>query len=231
MELSARELAAKVQIDQTPNHEAAVGWSNFAVELATTPFVRAKDPTLAGEVYRNRALHLELWGKPVENVDATIRASLLELGNSDDPKVVRERGATHSILGRIARHRILTGRAYGNIHDVRPHHHVAQQTFRDQHSFFRTWDRYATMDDRQRATSEVTVPKGSAVRAATLSLRGMWRAWRANDEEQPREAHRAFVKKQLGANALAGFVAITKPIAAVPGVRGKRVTAIEQLTD
>ena len=89
----------------------------------------------------------------------------------------------------------------------------------EQHLKAQPWDRFGTMLARHRATHEAM--NGKASFGATTAARGIWRAIRA-EKEGTLEGHRAFVVKQLGMNAAAGVLAVSKPFARISKVSSAR---------
>jgi len=230
--LSARELAAHIQTDVTPDDEIALAWAELAYARALDPLIQAEDPTLAGEVARNAALRSELYGSPVSDVTTWMRRSYDALRRGDlTPQKERELAASHLVRGRILHQQLISERSVQTTTATRLAFASGDRILQAQHTFGARWDRYGTMNARHWATFEANdqIAGTQPALAVVLALRGMWRALRADHEGQHSAEHRAFVKKQVGANALAGFVAMSRPIAAVPGVRGQRLKARERM--
>lgn len=207
------ELLVQTQTNVTP--DAAEGFA-----IAQIAFERAVDPIEKGTAARQAGFRAEQAGVAPQVVQGWFDNSRAAL-SSDDPQVKRELIATELLTGRALALRI--ERMGSKVVELAAAASAAFERgeimLQEQHAKAQPWDRFGTMLARHRATHEAM--NGSAGNAAITATRGLWRAVRAK-KEGTSEDHKAFVVKQLTANAAAGALAITKPLARISKVSGVR---------
>lgn len=231
-----RERALLVQPDATQDHGNAVTEGVALYAEVTSTEDREYDHLLAGQISRGVAYHSELADRPVEVVSTWMRLSLHEFRNSGsepmDAQSQREISASYTTQARIEYHQIRMRKIAVLATHIRYGFEQSDGRLVKQHKFGSRWPRYGAENALHWAVFEgdETVNGTWADRAVAMAAIGMWRAVRA-EREASRSDHRAFVRRQVGANALAGMVAVTRPVAAVPGIRSARQKVRAKLLD
>jgi hypothetical protein len=213
LSLSVSELLARTQTNTTPDASEGFGIARVAYERAETPIEK-------GTAARQAGFRAEQAGETPQVVQEWFDNSRAAL-SSDDPQIRRELIATELLIGRANALRIeRVGSRVGELVTA------ADEAFKRgeailqaQHTNAQLWDRFGTMLARHHATHEAM--NGKASFGATTAVRGLWRAIRAEKEGAPKD-HRAFVAKQLGMNAAAGMLAVSKPFARISRVSSAR---------
>ena len=208
------ELLRLTQTNVTLDDKEALGIAEYA-------YGRAEDPVSLGTAARQAMIRAEQAGASPQVVEGWLLKSRAAL-STDQPAIKRERIATELLNGRVLGLRIerLGAKAVAwAIEDARASFATGEQILLTQHRTGGSWDRFGTMLTRHRATFEAM--NGSGVFAAATALRGIWRALRAENEGIPEKQLR-FVTKQAGMNALAGALAVTKPLAIIPPIKQYR---------
>lgn len=209
MSLPVAELLARTQTNITP--DASEGF-----DIAKAAFKRAETPIEKGTAARQAGFRAEQAGESSQVVQDWFENSRTAL-SSDDPQIKRELIATELLTGRANALRIerIGSKVVELITSADQAFQRGEAGLQEQHIKAQPWDRFGTMLARHRATHEAM--NGKASFGATTAIRGLWRAIRA-DKEGTSEDHRAFVVKQLGMNAAAGVLAISKPLARISKV-------------
>lgn len=213
MNLPLAELLVRTQTNITP--DAGEGF-----EIAKVAYDRAQTPIERGTAARQAGFRAEQAGEAPHVIQEWFDNSRSAL-SSNDPQVKRELIATELLTGRASALRI--ERMGSKVVELATSADEAFQRgeviLQEQHTKGQAWDRFGTMLARHRATHEAM--NGKATFGATTAIRGLWRAIRANKEGTP-EGHKTFVIKQLGMNAAAGMLAVSKPLARIPKVSSAR---------
>lgn len=206
MNLPIQQLLEKTQSNVTPDAREGFEIAKIAYELAQTPIEK-------GTAARQAGFRAEQARETSEVVQAWFDNSRTTL-SSHDPHIKRELIATELLTGRAAALRIerLGAGIMGLAEKAHDAFERGENILQEQHVKGTPWDRYGTMLSRHYATHEAM--NGTASFAAVTAIRGVWRAIRAEKEGTP-ENHLAFVAKQLGTNAAAGMLAISKPLARI----------------
>lgn len=196
--LTPRELAQRVQLNVTQDHEHAITWGQFAVERARQEDIATYDPTLAGEILAKLALRTELAGYDETYTDATLLESFTALAGYS-PAMKRERVATMIMTLRITTHR---GIAYTDIPggqlDFAAELEKSWHTLREQHNERDGWDPYATMLARHQADNAALT--GNVGMARSVAKSGITYALQAKKEGRTTLKHIAFRAKHVWAN-------------------------------
>lgn len=213
MGLPVAELLALTQTNITPDPI-----EGFAI--AQVAYQRAETPIEQGTAARQAGFRAEQAGEASEVVQTWFDNSRAAL-SSDDPKIKRELVATELLTGRAMALRLerLGSKVVELATAADGAFQRGEAILQDQHTKAQPWDRFGTMLARHRATYEAM--NGQASFAATTALRGIWRALRA-EKAGTAEGHRAFVVKQLGMNAAAGALAVSKPFDRISKVSSAR---------
>jgi hypothetical protein len=213
LKLSVTELLTRTQTDVTPD-------ANDSFYIAQVAYERAETQVEKGIAARQAGFRAEQAGKAPQVVQDWFENSRNAL-SSDDPQIKRELIATELLTGRANALRIermgsealelatLADDAFGRGETILQEQHIKTQR----------WDRFGTMLARHRATHEAMNSKASL--GAINAARGLWRAIRAEKEGTLQE-HNVFVVKQLGMNAAAGILAVSKPFVRIPKVSTAR---------
>lgn len=202
--LPVTELLARTQTNITPDANEGFEMARLAYELAETPIEK-------GTAARQAGFRAEQAGETPQVVQDWFENSRTAL-SSDDPQIRRELIATELLTGRANALRIerMGSTVVELVTSADEAFERGETILQEQHAKAQPWDRFGTMLARHRATHEAM--NGKASFGAATAIRGLWRAIRAEKEGTP-EGHRAFVVKQLGMNAAAGVLAISKPLA------------------
>ena len=207
------ELLAMTQTNVT--RDASEGF-----DMAMVAFERAETPTEKGTAARQAGFRAEQAGESPEIVKNWFENSRTAL-SLDAPHIQRELIATELLTGRAMALRIerMGSKVIGLVTVAGEAFQRREAILQAQHVKSQPWDRFGTMLARHRATHEAM--NGRASSGTVAAMRGLWRALRAEKEGTP-EAHTAFVMKQLGMNAVAGALAVSKPLERVPKIASSR---------
>jgi hypothetical protein len=213
LKLSVPELLGRTQTNVTPDAGEGFDIAQFAYERAETPAeqgVAARQAGFRAEQARETPQVVQDWFK--KSRDAFL---------SNDPPLERELIATELLTGRALALRVqrMGSKAVELATAADEAFERGEAILQKQHTKAQPWDRFGTMLARHRATHEAM--NGKASFGATTAMRGLWRAIRAEKEGTP-ERHSTFVIKQLGMNAAAGVLAVSKPLARIPKVSSIR---------
>lgn len=213
MNLPLADLLARTQTNITP--DASEGF-----EIAQVAYERAETATERGTAARQAGFRAEQAGATPQVVQQWFDASRTAL-LSDDPQIRRELIATHLLTGRAFALRVerMGYKVVELVAEADKAFQRGEAILQEQHTKAQPWDRFGTMLARHRATHEAM--NGKASFGATTAIRGLWRAIRAEKQGTP-EGHRAFVVKQVGMNAAAGMLAVSKPFARISKVASLR---------
>lgn len=213
LSLPVAELLVRTQTNITP--DASEGF-----DIAKVAYERAETPIEKGTAARQAGFRAEQADETPQVVQDWFENSRVAL-SSDDPQIKRELIATELLTGRA--HALRIERMGSKVVELAKSASEAFQRgetiLQEQHTKAQPWDRFGTMLARHRATHEAM--NGKASFGAATAIRGLWRAIRAEKEGTP-EGHRAFVVKQLGMNAAAGVLAVSKPLARISKVSSAR---------
>ena len=211
--LPIEELLRRTQTNVTPDPVDGFEIAKIAYGLAETPIELGTAARQAGF----RAEQADRLSSEVGHWFFKSRTAL----ESDDPAIQRELIATNLLHGRAMALRTerLGEYAIAEVALASSAFAGGERILQEQHRRGSTWDRFGTMLARHRATHEAM--NGDASFAAATAARGLWRAIRAEKESTLRE-HKSFVVKQLGVNAAAGVLAITRPMARITRVATAR---------
>lgn len=214
-EKPVRELLRLSQTNVTADSEQGYNFAVAAFNKAHDLQIMYDDPTAIGEAAAKAGFRAEQADHPTEEVTQWFNQSYLVL--SDDQRGKREKIATRLLEGRSLSLRLIRQGLVGVEEPDSNLSQKASEAFKDgeeilitQHVIGSHWDKYGTMLSRHRATHEAMFGNGPL--AATTALRGIWRAIEANDEEKTTQTHLRFVAKQLGCNALAGVLVVSRPL-------------------
>jgi hypothetical protein len=221
-----RALLHQSQTDITSNPQDGLRYAAAAYDKARIPEVRQADATAAGEAAAKAGLRAEQLGEDLETIQDWFNASLYEL-REDDPKISRERAGTLLIMGRTFLRRLLHNQEGVGYPRLLQYFEQGESILRSQHSLGKKWDRYGTMHAHYHAVTEAMA--GSAPQAAQLAVRGMWRAYRADQEQDDHETHVAFVQKHLKKNMGALALSVTGPFAKSKELQARRLHRARQL--
>jgi hypothetical protein len=221
---SMPELLELTQTNVTPDHAEALAIADYAYHKAA-----ASDAVSKGTAARQAMIRAEQAGADFDTVSDWLSKSRAALSSSD-PAIERERIATELLNGRVQALRIErlgSAAVSGTLDDAKQSFAYGENLLQTQHEKGKSWDRFGTMLARHRATFEAM--NGKAGFAAATALRGMWRAIRSAKEGTP-EARLSFMAKQLGMNAVAGMLAVSKPAASItPVARFRHRAALKML--
>jgi hypothetical protein len=211
--LPIAELLARTQTNITPN--AGEGF-----DIAKVAYDRAETAIEKGTAARQAGFRAEQAGETPQVVQDWFDSSRTAL-SSDEPQIKRELVATELLTGRAFALRVerMGSKVVELATEADEAFQRGEAILQEQHAKAQPWDRFGTMLARHRATHEAM--NGKASFGATTAVRGLWRAVRAEKEGMP-EGHKAFVVKQLGMNAAAGLLAVSKPFAWIPKVSSAR---------
>jgi len=203
-----------LRVSETGNSTPASGY-----EAAQVAFRRADDWSIEkGVAARQAAFRAEQMDLARSVVRGWFNLSRINL-NLGNASYQRELAATYLLEGRVGALRLVrTGPGTSFPDDARRAREAfssSEDILERQHHPFSRWDRYGTMLMRHWATHEAI--NGNGFLAATLAVRGIWRALFAQ-REGDREEHRAFVHKQVRVNALAGKLAFSGLLSFRPDV-------------
>ncbi len=214
-----RELLRLSQSNITTDPEAGYAYAVQAYVAAQDPQVKDADPTAMAEAAAKAGFRGEQAGHPASEVVDWFNESYHALPNDWQGK--REKIATHLLEGRSLSLRLINNTFAGiEQYDVNLAQRASEsfdngeEILIEQHLIGRRWDKYGTMLSRHRATHEAIFGKNSL--AATSAIRGLWRALKADKENQQSKEHYAFVTKQVGSNAIAGILVLSRPLDRVP---------------
>ena len=207
------ELLAMTQTNITP--DASEGF-----DIARAAYKRAETPIEKGTAARQAGFRAEQAGETPQVVQDWFESSRTAL-SSNDPQIRRELIATELLTGRANALRIerVGSKVVELVTSADEAFQRGETILQEQHVKGQLWDRFGTMLSRHRATHAAM--NGKASFGATTAIRGLWRAIRAEKEGTP-EGHRAFVVKQLGMNAAAGMLAVSKPLSRISKVSSAR---------
>jgi hypothetical protein len=213
MSLPMAELLARTQTNITPD-------PSEGFDIAKVAYERAETPIEKGTAARQAGFRAEQAGESPQVVQDWFENSRTAL-SSNDPQIKRELIATELLTGRANALRIerMGSRVVELATAADDAFQRGEAILQEQHTKAQPWDRFGTMLARHHATHEAM--NGKARHGATTAIRGLWRAMRAEKEGTP-EGHRAFVIKQLGMNAAAGMLAVSKPFARISKVSSAR---------
>lgn len=218
-----RDLLYHSQTNVTADPQAGFEYAVAAYDKGRTPQLRQIDPTASGEAAAKAGFRAEQADMPSSIVDYWFQNSHVEL-RADNPRTRRELVATHLLEGRAWGLRLLkdnvadvptvVARASGAF--MKAEHGISQQ-----HEKGERWDAYGTMVARHYGTYEAYF--GSSKDAASLALRGIWRALRSEEESansnsedllllQRALQHGKFVAKQVVSNAAVLGLAVLAPL-------------------
>jgi len=229
---SVRELLYLSQTDVTADPEKGYNFAVLAFNKAHDLQVMYDDPTAIGEAAAKAGFRGEQADHPTNEVDQWFNQSYLVLPN--DRRGRREKAATRLLEGRTGFLRLIR---QGLVGVESPDPKLGQRTsevFKDgeeilitQHTLGSHWDEYGTMLSKFQAAYEAMF--GSGTLAASSAMHGIWRAIEADKGDKTVLAHRKFVVKQLGGNALAGILLLTRPLNG--HLRYQRLKLANWLTD
>ena len=213
MSLPMPELLAMTQTNVTTN-------ANEGLAIAQVAYERAETPVEKGTAARQAGFRAEQAGETSQVVQDWFAASRAAL-SSDELHIQREPIATELLTGRAMALRIerMGSKIVGLATAADEAFQRGEATLQAQHVKGQPWDRFGTMLARHRATHEAMNSKAGF--GAVTAMRGLWRAIRAEKEGTPAE-HRTFVAKQIGMNAAAGMLAVSKPFAGISKVSSAR---------
>lgn len=213
MSLPMPELLARTQTNITP--DAKVGF-----DIAKVAYERAETEIEKGGAARQAGFRAEQAGEAPQVVQEWFDNSRTAL-SSDELQIKRELIATELLTGRAFALRVerMGSKVIELASTADEAFQRGEAILQEQHAKAQRWDRFGTMLARHRATHEAM--NGKASFGAATAARGLWRAIRAEKEGTP-EKHSAFVVKQLGMNAAAGVLAVTKPFERIPRISSAR---------
>lgn len=210
-ELYAKPVAELLRLTQTNNTPDA----NEGYAIAQVAYERADNPIDKGVAARQGAFRAEQAGMPVEKIEDQFNKARSAL-SSDDPDVRRNLVAVDILTVRaytLRQERL--GKIIGSL-AVRSNQASleGEAILDEQHKFGRSWDRFGTMLSSYRSIYESRV-NNRALTAAAVAANGIWRAVRAKNEGTP-DSHLKFMVKHVGINAVAGTLALSKPLEKLP---------------
>ncbi len=213
LSLPVAELLAMTQTNITPDASEGFDIAQVAFALAATPIEKGTAARQAGF----RAEQADETPQVVKDWFEKSRAAL----SSDDPQIKRELIATELLTGRANALRIerMGSKVMELVTSADEAFEHGEAILQELHTKTQPWDRFGTMLARHRATHEAM--NGKASLGATTAIRGLWRAVRA-EKQGTSKGHGVFVVKQLGMNAAAGVLAISKPFARISKVSTTR---------
>ena len=225
--LTVRDALRLSQVDVTPDPNQGLWIATAAYRLAQDPEIRLTDPTALGEAAAKAGLRAQQAGRSSEVVSDWFEKSIDALTGLDD-RSKRELSATYMLQGWSLSHQLVrktidnqSGRYPKLNRQASEAFENNEEILKNQHVRGEKWDRYGTMSAKHRAAFEATF--GRANLAATTAIRGMWRAIRAEDEGEPTEKHRAFVKKQFLGNLTVGLLVVARPLDSIPIANAQRL--------
>ena len=201
--MSVEQLLEQTQTNVTSDPAEGLAIAQYAFE-------RAKSPITLGTAARQAAIRAEQAGESQDVVDTWFGKSRDAL-SSNEPGIRRELIATELLTGRALSLRIerLGSVAVNLASQASEAFERGEAILQEQHIRGKAWDRFGTMLARHRATYEAM--NGDAGFALATSIKGIWRAVRAKSEGTP-ERNLPFILKQVGMNAIASTLAISKPL-------------------
>lgn len=213
--ITVRELLRLSQSNVTLDPGVGYNYAVQAYNKAHDLQVMYDDPTAAGEAAAKAGFRGEQADHSTEEISQWFNQSYQALPN--DRRGKREKIATRLLEGRTLSLRLINQALVGVENPDLNLSRSASEAFKDgeeilieQHVLGSHWDNYGTMLSRHRATHEAMF--GDGLLAGITTIRGIWRAIEADKENKTTQAHLKFVAKQLGCNALAGILVISRPL-------------------